>query len=63
MTLRIMTFSIMALFVTLSIMEQHALKIVDNCLNTNIYCYLETSGGLSSNFYLNAVLFFNTSVN
>ncbi len=25
--------------------EQHALKIVNNCLNTNHYSYLETSGG------------------
>ncbi len=23
-------------------MEQHALKIVNNCLNSNIYFYLET---------------------
>jgi hypothetical protein len=37
-------------------MEQHALK-------TNIHSYLETSGGQSSNLYLNAVHFFNTSVN
>ncbi len=26
-------------------MEQHALKIVNNFLNTNIYSYLVTSGG------------------
>jgi hypothetical protein len=26
-------------------MEQHALKNVNNCLNTNIYSYLETSVG------------------
>jgi hypothetical protein len=31
-------------------------------LNTNIYSYLETSGGQSYNPYLNAVHFFNTSV-
>ena len=31
--------------------------------DTNIYSYLETSGGQSSNLYLNAVHFFNTSVN
>ncbi len=42
-----------------SSMEQRALK---NCLNTNIYPYLETSGGQSSNQYLNVVHFFNTSV-
>jgi hypothetical protein len=32
-------------------------------MNTNIYSYLETSGGSSSNLYLNVVHFFNTSVN
>ncbi len=50
-------------------MEQHALKIVNalkivsNCLYTNIDSYLETSGGQSTNLYLNVVHFFNTSVN
>ncbi len=44
-------------------MEQLALKNVDNCLNTNIYSYLEISGGKISNLYLNAVNFFNTMVN
>ncbi len=44
-------------------MEQHALKNVNDCLNTNIYCALETFGGQSSNQYLNAVHFFNTSFN
>ncbi len=39
-------------------MEQHIFKNVNNCLNTNIYTYLETSGGQSSNPYLNAVYFF-----
>ncbi len=43
-------------------MEHHALKNINNCLNTNIYSYLETSGGQSSNPYLN-VHFFNTRVN
>ncbi len=43
-------------------MEQDALKIVNNGLNTNIYSYLETSGGQSSNLYLNLVHFFNNSV-
>ncbi len=38
-------------------------KIVNNCLNTNIYSYLETSGGQSYNLYLNAVHFFNNSLN
>ncbi len=44
-------------------MEQHALKNGNSCLNTNIYSYLETSGGHSSNLYLNVVQFFHTSVN
>jgi hypothetical protein len=39
----------------MSLMEQHALKNVNNCFNANIYFYLETS--------LNVVHFFNTSVN
>jgi hypothetical protein len=43
-------------------MEQHALKNVKNCLNTNICYYLETSGGQISNPYLNIVIFFNTRV-
>ncbi len=38
-------------------------KNVNNCLNTNIYSYLETSGGQSSNLYLYVIHFFNTSVN
>jgi len=45
------------------IMEQRALRNVNNCLNTNIYSYLEMSGGQSSNLYLNVVHCFNTSVN
>jgi len=32
-------------------------------LNTNIYSYLETSGGQSSILYFNVVHFFNASVN
>jgi uncharacterized membrane protein len=32
-------------------------KNVNNCLNTNIYFYLETSSGQSYNLYLNAVHF------
>jgi hypothetical protein len=43
-------------------MEQHALKNINNVLNTNIYSYLETSGGQSSKPYLNVVYFFNTRV-
>ncbi len=44
-------------------MEQRALKNVNNDLSTNIYSYLETLGGQSSNTYLNVVHFFNTSDN
>jgi hypothetical protein len=36
-------------------MKQYALKNINNCVNTNIYAYLETSGGQSSNPYLNVV--------
>jgi hypothetical protein len=43
-------------------MEHHALKNVNNSVNTNIYSYLETSGGKSYSQYLNVVHFFNTSV-
>jgi hypothetical protein len=46
-----------------ALMEQHALKNVNNALNTNIYSYLETSGCQSSNPYLNVAHFFNTRVN
>ncbi len=38
-------------------------KNVNNCLNTSIYSYLETSGGQSYNLYQSAVHFFNASVN
>jgi hypothetical protein len=44
-------------------MEQRALKNVNNCLNTKIYSYLETSGDQSSNLYFNIAHFFNASVN
>jgi hypothetical protein len=50
------------LFFILQTMEQRAFKNVSNCLNTNIYSYLETSGGKSFNLYLNVVNLFNTSV-
>ncbi len=40
------------------VMEQHALKSVYNCLNTNIH-----SGGQSSNLYLSVVNFFNIKIN
>ena len=38
-------------------MEQHTLKNVNNCLNTQIYSYLKTSNGQSSNLYLIVVHF------
>ncbi len=44
-------------------MEQRAFKNANICLNTNIYSYLETSGGQSSVLYLNVVRFFYTSAN
>jgi hypothetical protein len=44
-------------------MEQHALRNVNDCLNTNIYSYLETSGGQSFNLYIYVVHLFNTSIN
>jgi hypothetical protein len=42
------------------LMEEHTLKNVNNSLNTNIYSYLETSGGQSSNPFLNVAHFLNT---
>jgi hypothetical protein len=39
-------------------MEQQVLKDANNCLNKNIYSYLETSGGKSCKLYLNVVHFF-----
>ncbi len=44
------------------LMEQCTLKNVNNRLNTNISAYLETSGGQSSDLYLNVAHFFNASV-
>ncbi len=44
-------------------MEKHALKNGNNCLNTNIYSYFETSGGQSSNLYLKVVHFFKEIFN
>jgi hypothetical protein len=45
-----------------SSMEQAALKNVNNCLNTNIYSYLETSGGKSYNLFFNVLFDFSTPV-
>jgi hypothetical protein len=50
-------------YVSFNATEEHAFKNVNNCLNPNIYSYLETSGGQISNPYLNAVHFFNNRVN
>ena len=38
-------------------------KNVNNCLNTNIYSYLETSGDQSSNLYINVVHFSTPELN
>ncbi len=38
-------------------MEQGALKNENNCFNTDIYSYLETSGGQNYIIYLNVVHF------
>ncbi len=46
-----------------SAMEQRALKIVNSCLYTNVNSYLDTSGGVSYNPYLNVVHFFSTRDN
>ncbi len=43
-------------------MEEHNFKNENNYLNTNIYTYLETSGGQSSILYLNVVHFYNARV-
>jgi len=39
-----------------------AASLFPHCSNTNIYSYLETSGGQSSNLHLVVAHFFNTSV-
>jgi hypothetical protein len=39
-------------------MEEHALKHVNNCLNTNIYFYLETSGGNGIKLFLSEIYVF-----
>ena len=44
-------------------LEQRALNNLNYCLNTNIYPYLDISGGQSYNLYLNVVQFFNPGVN
>jgi hypothetical protein len=44
-------------------LKERAFKNVNKYLNAKIYSYLETSGGQSSNLYLNVVYFFNTGGN
>ncbi len=44
-------------------MEQRTFENVNSCLNTNIYSYLETSGGQSSNLYLNVAHFLTPVLN
>jgi hypothetical protein len=46
----------------MSVMEQLALKNVNNCLKTNIYSYFETSGGQSSDLYLMLFIFSTVSL-
>ncbi len=48
---------------THSRIKQHALKLVNNWFNTNIYSYVKTSGGQCLNQHLNVIHFFNTGVN
>jgi hypothetical protein len=43
-------------------MEQHTLKNVNKCRNTEFSFYFETPVGQSSKPYMNVVHFFNTSV-
>ncbi len=45
------------------VMEQCALRNVNNCLYTNVYSFLETSDGICYNPYLNVVHFFDNTVN
>jgi hypothetical protein len=44
-------------------MEQHTFRNVNNCVNTNIYSYLQTAVDQSFNLSLNVVNFFNTCIN
>ncbi len=46
-----------------NVMEQRVKKFVNNCLNINIYSYLETCGGQTYDLYLNVVHFLKTSLN
>jgi hypothetical protein len=53
----------LVIFKYLLSMAKHTLKNINNNFNTNIYSYLETFGGQSSNLYVNVVHIFNTGVN
>ncbi len=44
-------------------MEQRTLKHVNSYFDTNIYSYLETPGGQSSNLYLKVVPVFKATIN
>jgi hypothetical protein len=50
-------------YILRKLMEQRTLRNVSNYLNTNIYSYLETSGGQNYNLYLKVVHFLNISDN
>ncbi len=54
---------VMFILIMMRLMEQHALNNINNCLDTNIYSYSETSGGQSYDVYLYVVHFFNTRAN
>ncbi len=45
-----------------ALLEQNALKSVNNCFNANIYSYLETSGGQSSKSIFKCQSYFQTSL-
>jgi hypothetical protein len=47
---------------SIGITHDNGIARFKKCQNTNIYSYLETSGGENSNLYLNVLHFFNTSV-
>jgi hypothetical protein len=54
--IHVATFGLFYTHITI-LMEQHAFKNANNCLNTNIYSYLVISGCQSSDLYLIFVLF------
>jgi hypothetical protein len=54
---------LIALPTNISLIEKHALKKINNCWNTNISFYLDTSGGQSYNLFLYVVYFVSASFN